>query len=254
MIAAGIMRAMDAEVRVFQDADALAEAAARTIGDVARGAVEERGRFMIALAGGATPRLTYTRLAQPPWIDTLPWDRTWVFFGDERGVPPDHPDSNYRMAEETLLGKVPVPPGQILRMAGERADLDEAAAEYARTLAAVFGTRRGELPRFDLILLGMGVDGHTASLFPGSPALKEVFRPVVAVHAAAAAIPRRLTLTYPVLNHAAHVVFLVAGAEKARAVKAVLRDGAHLPAGLVRPTDGRLIWMLDRPAAALLGG
>jgi 6-phosphogluconolactonase len=254
LIAAGIMGAMEAEVQVFEDADALAEGAARAIGDVACRAVRERGRFMIALAGGATPRLTYTRLARSPWIDTLPWDRTWIFFGDERGVPPDHPDSNYRMAEETLLGKVPVPAGQVLRMAGERADLDEAAADYARALAAAFGTRRGELPRFDLILLGMGIDGHTASLFPGSPVLKEVFRPVVAVHAAAAVIPQRLTLTYPVLNHAAHVVFLVAGAEKARAVKAVLRDGAHLPAGLVRPTAGRLLWMLDRPAAALLGG
>jgi 6-phosphogluconolactonase len=243
---------MSAEVRVFDDAGALAEAAARTIGDVARRAVRERGRFMIALAGGATPRLTYMRLAQAPWIDAVPWDRTWVFFGDERGVPPEHPDSNYRMAQETLLGKVPVPPERVFRMAGERADLDEAAADYARALAAAFGTRRGELPRFDLILLGMGIDGHTASLFPGSPALKEVFRPVVAVHAAAAAVPQRLTLTYPVLNRAAHVVFLVAGAEKARAVKAVLRDGAPLPAGLVQPEDGRLLWMLDRPAAALL--
>ena len=245
---------MNAEVRVFDDAGALAEAAARTIGEVAHQAVRERGRFMVALAGGATPRLTYTRLAQSPWIDSLPWDRTWVFFGDERGVPPDHPDSNYRMAQETLLGKVPVPTGQVFRMAGERADLEEAATDYARTLAAVFATRRGELPRFDLILLGMGVDGHTASLFPGSPALKEIFRPVVAVHAAAAAIPQRLTLTYPVLNHAAHVVFLVAGPEKARAVKAVLRDRAPLPAGLVQPEGGRLVWMLDRPAAALLGG
>ena len=245
---------MDAEVRVFDDPGALAEAAARTIGEVAQIAVRDRGRFMVALSGGATPRLTYTRLAQPPWIDALPWSRTWVFFGDERGVPPDHPESNYRMAQETLLGKVPVPPEQVFRMAGERADLDEAAADYARALAGAFGIRRGELPRFDLVLLGMGIDGHTASLFPGSPALKEVFRPGVAVHAAAAVVPQRLTLTYPVLNHAAHVVFLVAGAEKARAVKAVLRDGAHLPAGLVRPTDGRLVWMLDRPAAALLGG
>src|SRR3989442_795110 len=119
-------------------------------------------------------------------------------------------------------------------------------------LAEVFGTRRGEIPRFDLILLGMGLDGHTASLFPGSPALKEIFRPVAGVHAAAAAIPQRLTLTFPVLNAAACVVFIVAGAEKAKAVKAVLADGAMLPAGMVRPENGRLLWLGDRAAAALL--
>ncbi len=250
------MRSMDAppEVIVAADAAALAEAAARQVVEAAREAVGARGRFTIALAGGATPRATYTRLAQPPHSEALPWHRTYVFFGDERWVPVDHPESNYRMASETLLAKVPVPPGQVFPMRPpEAADSDEAAAEYARRLAEVFGTRRGELPRFDLILLGMGVDGHIASLFPGSPVLKEVFRPVAAVHAAAAAIPERITLTLPVLNNAARVVFLVSGGEKAKVVKAVLRDQALLPAGMVRPTHGRLLWLLDRPAAALLG-
>jgi len=121
-------------------------------------------------------------------------------------------------------------------------------------MSEVFALRRGALPRFDLILLGLGIDGHTGSLFPGSPALKEVFRPVVAVHAAAAAIPERITLTYPVLNNAANVLFLVSGSEKAKVVRAVLKDGALLPAGMVRPRDGHLTWMLDRPAAAQLGG
>jgi 6-phosphogluconolactonase len=139
-------------------------------------------------------------------------------------------------------------------MRGECEDPEQAAAEYARRLAEVFGTRRGELPRFDLVLLGMGLDGHTASLFPGSPALKEIFRPVTAVHAAAAAVPERLTLTFPVLNAAALVIFLVSGAEKAKAVKAALNGSAGLPAGMVHPTDGRLVWLLDRPAAALLPG
>ncbi|MGH7392493.1 MAG: 6-phosphogluconolactonase, partial [Candidatus Rokuibacteriota bacterium] len=183
----------------------------------------------------------------------MPWERTFMFFGDERWVPADHAASNYRMAHETLLGKVPVPPSQVFRMPCAGDDPDAAAAAYARTLADVFELRRGALPRFDLVLLGMGLDGHTASLFPGSPALKEVFRHVAAVHAAAAAIPQRLTLTFPVLNAAGGVVFLVAGAEKAKAVKAVLAEGALLPAGMVRPTDGRLVWMLDRAAAARLG-
>ena len=137
-------------------------------------------------------------------------------------------------------------------MRGDAEDADAAAAEYGRTLASVFGTGRGQMPRFDLILLGMGLDGHTGSLFPGSPVLKEIFRPVVAVHAAAAAIPYRLTFTLPVLNAAALVMFLVSGREKAKTVKTVLGDGALLPAGLVRPTAGRLVWMLDQAAAELL--
>lgn len=244
---------MEPEVIVVPDGGALADAAARAIVDAARAAVADHGRFMIALAGGGTPRDTYMRLAAPPYGTEMPWDRTWVFFGDERCVPLDHPDSNYRMAHETLLAKVPIPETQVFRMRGELEDAEAAAVEYSRTLANVFGTRRGELPRFDLILLGMGLDGHTASLFPGSPALKEVFRPVAAVHAGAAAVPKRLTLAFPVINTAACVVFLVAGGEKAKAVKAALAEaGTAVPAGMVRPTNGRLVWLLDRAAAALL--
>jgi 6-phosphogluconolactonase len=246
---------MDAapSIVVIDDAAALADQAAQAIVDAARAAVHARGRFTVALAGGATPRTTYLRLAAPPHADAMPWDRTWVFFGDERCIPPDHPESNYGMANETLLGKAPLPPAQVFRMRGEADDPEAAATEYARTLAEVFATRRGALPRFDLILLGMGLDGHTGSLFPGSPALKEVFRTVAAVHAAAAAIPQRLTLTFPVLNAAAEVIFLVSGAEKAKAVKAALGEGSTLPAAMVRPTSGHVRWLLDAPAAALLG-
>jgi 6-phosphogluconolactonase len=241
------------EIIVAADAHALAETAAGIVVDSALEAIRARGRFTIALAGGGTPRATYTRLAQPPFHDRVPWDRVWAFFGDERGVPPDHADSNYRMAHEALLSKVPIPAERIMRIRGEADDPEAAAAEYARRLGEVFECRRGELPRFDLVLLGLGVDGHTASLFPGSPVLKEVFRPVAAVHAAAASIPQRFTLTFPVLNAAARVVFLVGGPEKAKVVKAVLAEGGSgLPAGMVRPTDGRLMWLLDRPAAALL--
>jgi 6-phosphogluconolactonase len=248
--------ASDATLTVCPDPTALAETAANLIVDSATEAVRDRGRFMLCLAGGATPRATYERLALPALAERVRWDRTWAFFGDERVVPPDHAESNYRMALETLLSRVPIPPSQILRMRGEDADADGAAAAYAATLAEAFGTRRGELPRFDLVLLGLGVDGHTASLFPGSPVLREVFRTVAGVHVTAAQIPQRITLTFPVLNAAARVIFLVAGGEKAKVVKAVLSDQALLPAGLVRPTDGELIWLADRAAAALhpIGG
>jgi len=239
-------------LRIVADAGTLAAEAAALVIERARAAVAERGRFMWALSGGATPRATYARLAESPERARMPWEQTWVFFGDERCVPPDHPESNYRMASETLLAKVPVPAGQVFRMRGEAVDAEAAAAEYTRTLAEAFGTRRGELPRFDVILLGFGVDGHTASLFPGSPALKEIFRPVAAVHAAAAALPQRLTLTYPVLNAAACVVFLGSGAEKAKVVKTMLGEHARLPAAMVQPTDGTLLWILDRDAAVLL--
>jgi 6-phosphogluconolactonase len=137
-------------------------------------------------------------------------------------------------------------------MRAEADDSERAATEYAKALAAAFGTRRGELPRFDLVLLGLGVDGHTASLFPGSPVLREVFRTVAAVHATAATIPQRLTLTLPVFNAAARVVFLVAGGEKAKVVKTVLLERAPLPAALINPEDGELVWLVDRAAAALL--
>jgi 6-phosphogluconolactonase len=237
---------------LVDDAPALADAATRAIVDAAVTAVGARRRFTLVLAGGATPRATYTRLAGPPLAEGVPWDQTSVFFGDERCVPPDHAESNYRMASETLLSKVGIPAERVYRMRGEAEDPEEAAAEYARTLAAVFETRRGGLPRFDLVLLGLGLDGHTASLFPGSPAAKEIFRTVVAVHAAAARIPQRLTLTFPTINAAARVIFLVSGAEKAKVVKATLSDGVILPAGMVRPTDGRLTWIVDRAAASLL--
>ena len=224
---------------------ALAEAAAAAIVEVARAAVERDGLFTIALAGGATPASTYTRLAQAPYVDALPWDRTWVFFGDERMVPPHHPESNFRMAYERLLAKVPLREDRVVRMHGEAGDSEAAAVAYGKTLGDVCGKGRDGMPRLDLVLLGVGVDGHTASLFPGSPAIREVLRPVVAVHAAAAAIPERITMTLPVINAAANVFVLVAGPEKAKVVKSVLADKTPLPASMVSPTDGELRWCLE---------
>jgi 6-phosphogluconolactonase len=240
------------DIRIVATPSAIADTAAALIVDSARSAVAARERFTIALAGGATPRETYWRLALAPYAEQMPWRQTWVFFGDERGVPPEDQQSNYRMASEALLSKVPIPTEQVFRIRGEAEDLDEAAADYAGALKRVFGTRRGQIPRFDLILLGLGIDGHTGSLFPGSPAARETFRTVVAVHAAAAAIPQRITFTLPLICAAAHVVFLVSGPEKAKVVKSVLADRAPLPPTMAQPEHGRLTWIVDRDAAALL--
>jgi 6-phosphogluconolactonase len=245
---------MDTAPLVVRVADtaALAEAAAAAILEAARASVRTHGRFTIALAGGATPASTYTRLAQAPFVDQMPWDRTWIFFGDERMVPPDHAESNFHMADERLLAKVPVQGDQVFRMRGDAEDSEAAAVEYARHLTAACTERRGGMPRLDLVLLGVGVDGHTASLFPGSPAVRETFRPVVAVHAAAAAIPERITLTFPVINAAARVFVLASGPEKAKILKSVLADKTLTPATMVSPVDGELRWFVDEAAAALL--
>jgi 6-phosphogluconolactonase len=239
-----------ADVTVVATPAALAEEAAERVVTIAAEAIGARGRFTMALAGGATPRGLYTRLAAEPFRSRLDWGRTWVFQGDERCVPPTDPESNYLMAYQSLLSHVPVPSGQIFRMRGEENDSGLAAAEYETDLTTTFEPAP---VRFDLILLGIGVDGHIASLFPGSPALGEKDRLVTAVEVRAAAVPRRITLTVPVLNAARHVLFLVAGSEKVRPVTDALRNPAStLPAARVRPTDGTLHWLVDRAAAASL--
>jgi 6-phosphogluconolactonase len=241
-------------VTTVPDAEALALALVERFVAAAREAVRRRGVFRVALAGGTTPQRAYELLAALP-AGEVPWAETQVFFGDERPVPPDHPDSNYRMAWEALLSRVPVPPAHVHRLRGEAQDLDAAAAEYAEELAYAFGIpTAGPPPRFDLVLLGMGAEGHTASLFPGSP--------VLASHAWVAApfVPqlgmRRLTLTPWVLNAAERVVFAVSGTNKASALAAVLR-GPHqperYPAQAIRPVDGRLEWLVDAALARAAG-
>jgi 6-phosphogluconolactonase len=219
---------------------------------VAADSIERRGRFTVALAGGKTPRALYELLAlkEAEGKSGFDWRLAHVFFSDERQVTPDHDDSNCRMASESLLARVPVPPDQVHRVRGENPDADRAAEEYEGIMTGVFGLRRGERPRFDLILLGMGADGHTASLFPGSEALEVADRLAVAVR-----VPPpghdRVTLTLPVLNEAAGVIVLAAGAEKAAAV-ARIAAGEPLPAGLVRPRNGDLLWLIDRDASVRL--
>jgi 6-phosphogluconolactonase len=241
------------EVRVVAGPAELAREAAEEWRTRAHAAVAASGRFAVALTGGSTPRPLYALLADPaaPSREALPWARTHVFFGDERGVPPDHPDSNYGMARDALLAHVPLAPGNVHRMRGED-DAEAAARAYEEDLRAFFGPA----PRFDLLLLGMGPDGHVASLFPGSPALEERSRLVAATSTPPSAPPphgRRITLTVPALEAAARVAFLVAGAAKAPAVARALsgeRGAGAVPAARVRPVAGTVLWLVDRDAAA----
>ena len=238
--------------RVYPDASHLAGAAAAHFVEHAAAAIETRGRFAVALSGGSTPRATYALLASPEFAGRIDWPRVHVFWGDERCVPPDHPDSNYSMARETLLDHVPIPVENVHRVRGE-IDPARAADEYERTLRDFFATRPGET-EFDLILLGMGGDGHTASLFPGTAAIHEDTRRVVA-HFVGQLNAWRVTLTPIAINAAAQVTFLVAGAGKAQRLREVLTgpfQPGRLPSQIVHPTGGRLLWLLDAPAAAQL--
>lgn len=241
------------EIRVLTTPQELFGAAAEEVVRTVNEAVSERGRFTIALSGGSTPKSLYNLLASNA-RSTLPWEQMFFFWGDERHVPPTHPDSNYQMANEAMLSKVPVPPGNIYRMATENPDAAAAADAYEKVLRKFFQLGPDGVPRFDLILLGLGPDGHTASLFPGTAALQEKSRLVVAnwVDKLKA---YRLSLTLPVLNDARCVTFLVSGTDKAAVLKSVLEEnvpGEQYPAKLVRPEDGKLIWLIDRGAASEL--
>jgi 6-phosphogluconolactonase len=237
------------EIRVLKTSQELFAAAAGEFVAQAASAVAARGRFTVALSGGSTPRRLFALLATRPEI---PWDRIAFFWGDERRVPPDHPESNYRMAQEAMLARVPVRPEQVFRIRGEEKDPAAAAREYEQCLQDFFHLSPGELPRFDLVLLGLGPDGHTASLFPGTTALAERHRLVVANW-----VERfktfRITFTFPVLNHAASVMFVASGKDKAATLRDVLENpSAGLPSQGVRPSQGRLIWLVDEAAAGAL--
>lgn len=235
-------------VLVYETPAELAQAAARDFVAKAEAAISERGRFAVALAGGSTPKATYEVLARDHAED-LDWAAVHAFFGDERTVPPDHEDSNYRMAREALLDRVPV--GSVHRMRGELPP-EEAATAYEEDLREFFGP--DGIPRFDLILCGIGEDGHTLSLFPETAALDVSDRLIVA-NPVLKLETTRITLTVPVANAARAVTFLVAGEGKAQALKEILEGDADpraCPAKYVRPEDGDLSWMADRPAAGLL--
>ena len=209
--------------------------------ELARGAAEHwvaLAPFTVALSGGSTPKVLYQLLADQ-FQTQVPWASTQFFWSDERHVPPDHPDSNYRMAYEALLSRVPVPESNVHRVHSENPSAQEAADEYEKVI----------VPRLDLILLGLGADGHTASIFPGSDVLHETKR-LVAAPWVEKLNTYRITMTLPLLNNGASILFLVSGAEKAQIVKEVLEGPKKYPAQFVQPPNGELIWMLDRDAAA----
>jgi 6-phosphogluconolactonase len=238
------------ELRVLENSDLLFQAAAAEFASLASEAIQSRGKFCVALSGGSTPRSLYSLLANQ-FGRSIPWQQIYFFFGDERHVPPDHPDSNYRMAREAMLSKVPVPAENVFRIPAEQ-DAETAAFEYERTLRNFFNLRESELPRFDLAYLGVGPDGHTASLFPGSAALNEMHCLVVA-NWVGKFKSYRITLTLPVFNAARCVTFLASGAEKASILHEVFENKkANLPSQRVCPENGRLLWLVDKAAAACL--
>jgi 6-phosphogluconolactonase len=239
---------------IYSDPDSLVQAAAQHIIALAASSIASHGRFSLVLAGGSTPRMLYERLAHPDYASQIEWASTHIFWGDERFVPPDHPDSNYRMAREALLRRVSLPPTNVHRMRGEL-EPSQAAANYNNLLADFFGLPQQPdattQPPFDLVLLGMGADGHTASLFPHTSAVREQQRRVVAHYVEALGL-WRLTLTPPAINAARNVLFFVSGASKAARLRAVLRGPVQpevQPAQAIRPTHGTLVWLIDADAA-----
>ncbi len=246
-------------IEVLPTAADLFHAAAEEFVGAARTAIGAQGRFTVALSGGSTPKALYSLLASN--YASFVWNRVFLFFGDERHVPPTDPESNYRMVNESLLTKIAIPAENVFRVLTENPDANAAASDYESRLRRFFEIRPGlrsedrppEFPRFDLILLGMGPDGHTASLFPDSAALDEQSRLVVA-NWVAKFNTHRITFTFPVLNRAAEVMFLASGADKAEMLRQVLegKNTPPLPSQRVQPTDGKLLWMLDEAAAAKL--
>ncbi|MCE9604131.1 MAG: 6-phosphogluconolactonase [Planctomycetia bacterium] len=242
-------------LHVYENEAAVFHAAAEKFVSLANSAIAAGGRFTVALSGGSTPKGLYELLTLDPYRGQVAWDKVEWFFGDERSVGPDDPESNYRMAREAFLLKLAVPPERTHRIAGESEQPSAAAAQYAGELAQTFGLATdGPPPTIDLVLLGMGSDGHTASLFPFTAALNERAKWVVAndvpqLHT------RRYTLTVPVLNAAACVLFMITGVGKAKVLQEVLegpREPERLPSQLIAPGDGRLLWYVDRAAASRL--
>ncbi|HEU5013382.1 MAG TPA: 6-phosphogluconolactonase [Roseiflexaceae bacterium] len=239
----------DSQVTVVRPPQTLADVATQRFVALAKSEITARGRFSVALSGGSTPRAMFKLLASPEYRDAIAWDKVFVFWGDERCVPPDDEESNYRMARETLLDHVPLPAANIFPVPTVGSTPEAAAHAYAETITAFFGS---ETPRFGLVLLGMGPDGHTASLFPGQPeprAPRDAL--VIAVHDSPKPPPDRISFTYRLINAANYVLFLVGGADKAATVRQVLegpRRRADLPSQGVQP-EGTLEWLLDEAAA-----
>jgi 6-phosphogluconolactonase len=242
------------QVIVCSDLDDLSRRAAAHFVDSANRCVRQSGRFTVCLSGGSTPRRTYSLLGENVFSDSIPWPSVHIFWGDERVIPLDRPDNHFRLASDLFLDKVPIPAANIHRARVELGDAHQAADDYQQDLSDFFSLAGPQLPRFDLILLGMGADGHMASLFPGTSALSVSDR-LVAANFVPKMNANRLTLTLPVLNNAREIMFLVSGTNKAEALGAVLRDEINdldLPARRLNPQDGQVRWMVDKDAAAQL--
>ncbi len=249
-------RTIRAEYRVFDEEDALNRAAAEHFVQGLQAAVSARGVARIALSGGNSPKPVFSLLASAdaPYREAIAWDRLWVFWVDERCVPPEHPESNYGAAHELLLEKVPLPPERVIRIEGE-IQPEEAADRYESAIRGHFRLEGAEVPIFDVVHLGMGPDGHTASLFPHTAALHEMGRIAVANEAPQQKQRQRVTLTWPAINAGRDVFFLVDGADKADPLGRILRgpyEPETLPSQLIQPRNGRLLFLLDRAAAAHL--
>jgi 6-phosphogluconolactonase len=261
-MATRILHAGGAAVRVYADADELAFKAAQMFARLADAYVLGNGRFTVVLSGGSTPRAMLQKLAQEPFASTVPWASIYFFWGDERCVAPDHADSNYRMAEEALLQHVPIPRENLFRIPAEQDDPHVAAEEYSETLHQFFvagapmpdSAPLRSVPRFDLIWLGLGTDGHTASLFPDTQALN-TSKEIAVENYVEKLDAHRVTLAVPTLNNARNVTVLVSGADKAPILKQVLEETSQpqrYPAQLIKPANGTLLWMVDEAAASLL--
>jgi 6-phosphogluconolactonase len=242
-------------IQILTDDAALSRAAAETIVEHLNDSLRIRDVYAIALSGGSTPRRLYALLANDAvFRDQIPWERVHFFWGDERHVSPDHPDSNYRMADAALLSKAPIPSTNIHRIRAEDSDAGKAAADYEQEIRRFFKIDDRQMPRFDCMLMGMGSDGHTASLFPETAALEET-RHLVVANWVEKLQSYRITMTVPVFNNAERIIFLVSGQEKANTLKSVLarrRESGPYPVQRIRPEHGQLIWLIDASAASHL--
>ena len=246
---------MQRDIRILTNLEAIAKRAAQEFVQAATSTVSARGSFSVALAGGSTPKALYSLLVGDAGLRAqLPWDKMHLYFGDERSVGPDHADSNFRMATEAMISKSSLKPEQVTRIKGEYKDTAKAAQEYEQALRASFKLADGQFPRFDLVLLGMGNEGHTLSLFPGTKALHETKR-IVVRNWIGKLCTERITLTAPAVNQAAQVIFMVTGADKACALKSVLEgpyEPEQLPAQMIQPQSGKLLWLVDTAAVSML--
>jgi 6-phosphogluconolactonase len=243
------------EIRIVKDAAAVARRSAEKFVSAAKEAVAKKGSFRVALSGGSTPKALYGLLVNDAEFRAqTPWDKILFFFGDERSVGPDSPDSNYRMANEAMLSKTPIKPEQVFRIKGENPDTSAAASEYEKIIRSSFQLAEGEFPRFDLLLAGMGDEGHTLSLFPGTKALHVSDR-IVTRNWVGKLYTERITLTAPAAANSAQILFMVTKSDKAYALKAVLEgpyEPEQLPSQLLQPKNGKLVWLIDADAGKML--